>query len=108
MRLGDLDHLRQRAINEECNGNSIDLIDTEPTYVENESDMLIQWLPAKRERRTKDCHSISNGVECNRCRKFQTYPTRFCGDCGGKFNGELPIKNKYAERNARRFKTWHE
>ena len=105
MRIGDLDHLRTRAENGECDGNPVDLVDTEPTLIIDNGNSII-WIPAKRERRTKDCHSISHGVECSRCRKFQTYETRFCGDCGGKFNGELPVKNKYAERKLRGAGIW--
>ena len=64
----------------------------------------IQWLPAKREKRTKDCHSISNGVKCSRCGCFQELPSRFCKDCGGHFDGEL-VKVTTFERS---FKKWHE
>jgi hypothetical protein len=106
MRKIDADHLRQRAVNGECGGNAIDLIDTEPTAIEEDDNSII-WITSKRERRTKICHAITNGVECSRCRCFEEYPRRFCPDCGGKFNGELPIKNKYAERKIRGARQWH-
>lgn len=107
MRLGDLDHLRNRVTNGECNGDALDLVDTEPTVIIDDENNKIRWIPSQRERRTKDCHSISHGVECSRCRKFQTYETRFCGDCGGYFDGELPIKNNYSERKMKGTKIWH-
>lgn len=106
MRTGDLDHLRKRAENGECDGNVFDLIDTEQTLVVN-NDNTIVWIPSKRERRTKDCHAISNGVECSRCRCFELYERRYCPDCGGEFLGELRIKNKYAERKIRGGNGWH-
>ena len=106
MRKIDADHLRIRAIDGECD-NVIDLIDTEPTVVDGEDENSIFWIPSKRERRTKNCHAITNGVECSRCRCFEEYQRRFCPDCGGKYNGELPIKNKYAERKFRGTKQWH-
>ena len=105
MRQGDLDHLRMRAENGECNGNILDLIDTEPTMLIDNDNSII-WIPSKRERRTKDCHAISNGVECSRCRCFEIYEKRFCPDCGGRFDGELPVKNKYAERKMRGTRIW--
>ena len=97
MRKIDADHLRVRAVNGECDGNAIDLIDTEPTVIDN-GENSIYWIPARRERKTKLVHAVSNGVECSRCRCFEIYERRFCPDCGGRFNGELSIKNKYAER----------
>ena len=53
----------------------------------------IQWLNAKKEIKSKNCHTVRHGVKCNRCGCFQDSPSRFCKDCGGKFNGELPNKN---------------
>lgn len=109
MRTVDADHMKSRIV---YNGNPeedlvasalIKFIDSEETC-NNETE--IRWMPSKRERRTKTCHAISNGVECNRCHCFEIYPRRFCPDCGGRFNGELPVKNGYAERNIRRFEKW--
>ena len=97
MRSIDADHLRTRAENGECNGNVLDLIDTEPTLI-TDNDNLISWIPTTRERKTKLVHAVSHGVECSRCRCFIIYERRFCPDCGGRFNGKLPIVNKYAER----------
>lgn len=62
------------------------------------SENAILWLKATRERRTSTVHAITYGVECSRCRCFQEYETRFCKDCGGRYDGPLPIFNKYAER----------
>lgn len=58
----------------------------------------IQWIPAKREKRTLNVHAVSYGVECSRCHCFQSYTSRFCQDCGGWFDGEIFKKNSYAER----------
>lgn len=63
------------------------------------SENEIQWLPSKRESRLKNgVHAVSYGVECSNCKRFQSDLTRFCADCGGKFNGEIKkkeIKNKW-------------
>ena len=110
MRTVDADHMKSRIIitgnpSEDIIAESlIKFIDSEETISDGKSEIM--WVKSKRERRTKDCHAISNGVECNRCHCFEIYPRRFCPDCGGRFNGELPVKNNYAERNVRRFNKW--
>ena len=63
----------------------------------------IKWIPTKRERRTKDVHAVSYGVECSNCKRFQNEPTRFCADCGRKFDGEI-IKKE----NVRKWQEWKE
>jgi len=104
MRAVDADKLRNRFRDPE----SQLIVDTEPTILINEADNNIQWLTAARERKLKTVHAISYGVECSRCRRFQIVKTRFCGDCGGYFDGELDIVNKYAERKIKENFQWHE
>lgn len=70
---------------------------------ENENE--IQWLRSKRESKNGLVHAVSYGVECSRCKKFQSVETRYCADCGGKFNGELP-KIKTFERRQRKWHDW--
>ena len=69
-------------------------VDTEPTIeVPNPEPEEMQWLVAKRERKAKDVHAVSYGVECNICHCFLPFKRRYCPDCGRKFNGELDIKD---------------
>lgn len=68
---------------------------------------IIQWIPSKRERKLKNCHAITFGVECSRCKCFQEYESRFCKDCGGKYDGILPKFNKYSERKLKEINRWH-
>lgn len=49
----------------------------------------IEWISTKRERKLKNVHAVSYGVECSNCKRFQTEPTRYCADCGKKFYGEI-------------------
>lgn len=111
MRRVDADHMKSRLKDPKSEAEKIifdgitALIDSEPTLTGKDND--IQWLKTKRERSTKDCHAVSYGVECSRCRKFQTYETRFCGDCGGYYDGKLPVLNVYAERKMKGTKLWH-
>lgn len=107
MRLGDLDHLRSRVASEAgkelVNGDVFAfMIDTEPTIEKDRNEEPIEWIPTKREHRTKNCHSLTSGVECSNCKTFEEYPVRFCKGCGGRFNGELPeFVNKLNKRYRR-------
>lgn len=58
----------------------------------------IDWVPTYRERKAPDVHAVTYGVECSRCKCFQSYTTRFCPDCGGFYHGEVYKKNCLAER----------
>ena len=101
-RLIDAEHLRSRLSEEINNGDVFAfMIDTEPTACEDAKVEPIEWIPTKRERRTRDCHSITNGVECSKCRTFEEYPSRFCKGCGGIFQGELP---QFVEKMNKRFR----
>ena len=66
----------------------------------SENDNAIQWIESRKERRTKDCHTVSYGVKCSRCGCFQDSPSRFCKDCGGRYDGELTKKSE------KRFSLW--
>ena len=104
MRTIDADHLYGR-LNLPSNDEEAELfeifkmiLDTEPTVIQEDEEKKITWIPARREKDAKGCHAVTYGVECNRCKGFQFVPSRYCKDCGGRFDGNLDVINKYSER----------
>ena len=94
MRKIDGDHLKSRLnrpknyVEETMVNAFIKFIDEEPELVELEH-LPIDWIISTRDKSTRDVKSIRYGVECSTCKHFQDIPTRYCPDCGGKFDGEL-------------------
>lgn len=60
----------------------------------------MRWITTKREKISKQVKSVRYGVECSNCKRFQDEPTRYCADCGERYDGEI-IKKK-------EFKLWQE
>ena len=117
MRKVDADHMKQR-IDTPNNEQERIIAEALVKFIDSEQDCqddIIQWLPTKREKRTRDCHSVSYGVECSKCRHFESEATRYCSLCGGKYDGVISIKNLSRHENyqdvsgrVRRIKRWHE
>lgn len=106
MRKVDADHMKQR-IDTPNNEQERIIAEALVKFIDDEpdcKDSSIQWLPTKRERKTKDCHSISYGVECSVCRNFESEAKRFCSSCGGRYNGVL-VDKKLLGR-VRRYEQW--
>ena len=93
--LKDAEHMKSRLRNPQNEQEKvifdgiIEFIDSEP-----DANDEIQWLPDKRERRSKDCHSISHGFKCDHCGNFESEKKRYCSGCGGHFNGEIIKKTE--------------
>lgn len=104
MRKVDADHMKQR-IDTPTNEQERIIAEALVKFIDDEQDCqddIIRWIPAKRERKTKDCHSISYGVECSVCRNFESETKRFCSSCGGRYNGIL-VDKKSSGRARRRY-----
>ena len=92
----DAEHMKSRIkipedpLEEKVAKSIINFIDEEPTIEEE----TMRWIPDKKERNTKDCRTTTYGVSCSRCKWFQSIETKFCPECGRKFDGEILIKNK--------------
>ena len=59
----------------------------------------IRWLPTYRERNASGVHAVTYGVECSRCKCFQSYKTRYCPDCGGYWDGDIYKRKRYWRQN---------
>ena len=54
----------------------------------------IDWVASTKEKRTKDCHSISHGYKCSKCGQWEELKSRYCKGCGGHFDGKIEKINE--------------
>ena len=91
----DADHMKSR-LNEPKTAEEAAMVKILTEFIDSEpeiEDKKIRWISAMRKKHTRDCNTTRYGFECDSCKHFEDEPTRFCSECGGRYDGVLTQYN---------------